>query len=72
MRNRFFADNLERLIKERGITQNELGAAIGITQSVVSAYVNGTQPKIDMAIKIADYFGVSVYDMVSMPPVENE
>ena len=72
MSNGTFAASLERLIEEKGITQKELGDAIGTTQAAISGYVRGAKPKIDMAIKIADYFGVSVYDMVSMPPVENE
>ena len=70
MRDSTFAINLERLLQEKGITQAKLSEEIGTTQSVISAYVRGTKPKIDMAIKIADYFGVSIYDMVKLPPVD--
>lgn len=53
---------IESLRKERRITQEELGNAIGVTAMAVSYYENGTRvPRDDTKIKIANYFCVPVH-----------
>lgn len=55
-----FGDNLKRLRKERGLTQTELGAQIGLSKAVVSKYETGMgYPTFDVLIRIAQYFGVT-------------
>ena len=57
-------DALSRRIRElridNDLKQGEMGAAIGITQNMVSNYENGREPPIDTVIAYAAYFGVSV------------
>lgn len=51
---------LKMLRKEKGITQENLSAMIGISQVTVSEYENGRNfPSADNLIKLADFFGVS-------------
>lgn len=55
-----FAKSISELMRERGITQEEIAAEIGKTRQTVSQYVNGiSEPGYDTLVKIADYFGVS-------------
>ena len=48
-------------LKERKVTQGELAAAIGISESALSRFLSGKTDKIgdDSIIKIADFLGVS-------------
>ncbi len=52
---------IKELRKEEGKTQREIAAAIGVSAQVFRNYEIGrNQPSIEMLIKIADYFLVSV------------
>lgn len=52
---------LRALRKEKGLTQTDLGNLLGITVSAYGNYELGQrEPSIEMLIKLADYFGVSV------------
>ena len=54
-------NNLKKLRKERGISQREVAAQLGIAQNSYSRYENGSrQPDIEQLNKLADFFGVSV------------
>ena len=56
-----FSETLSRLRRERGLTQAELGARLGISKSAVSMYECGNrEPELDLLEKMADVFGVSV------------
>lgn len=60
-----FGDNLERIRKDRKVSQAKLGAALGLTQQMVSSYEKETSsPNIDVLIKIAQYFNVSIDTLV--------
>lgn len=53
--------NLKKLRKEYGKTQTEIAKDLGIMQNTYCNYENGVfEPSIEMLIKIADYFGVSL------------
>lgn len=55
------AQKIIDLRKEKGDTQNELAKKIGTTNKVVWTYEKGRcEPSIDLLIKLADYFNVSV------------
>jgi transcriptional regulator with XRE-family HTH domain len=57
----FFAERLQELRENRFITRKDLAAALNITISALGMYERGQrEPNIDMLIRIADYFGVSV------------
>ncbi len=52
---------LKTLRKQKHITQRALADALHISQTSVSKYERGeTEPDIDMIIKIADYFEISI------------
>ena len=54
-------ERIQDQLKERKITQGELAAAIGISESALSRFLSGKTDKIgdDSIIKIADFLGVS-------------
>lgn len=69
-----FSERLKRLRKERGITQEQLAAIIGVERSSIGKYEGKSQiiPSDDVKYRIAEYFGVSVdyllgYTDVSTP-----
>lgn len=52
---------LKHLRTLRGVTQNEVSLAIGCSSVVYNRYENGErEPSIEMLIKLADFFEVSV------------
>lgn len=54
-------DRLTLMREKAGITQGELANRIGVTQSAIAYYESGKrEPSVQVAIKIAQYFGVSV------------
>jgi transcriptional regulator with XRE-family HTH domain len=40
-----FAKNLEKLLKERGLTQKSLASIAGVSPSTMNEYLNGNQPQ---------------------------
>lgn len=53
--------NLKLLRDERGVSQQKLADAIGMSQSSINDYENrGIEPDISTLIKISDYFETSV------------
>lgn len=54
---------LERL--KRGLSADAVGKAIGVSGRTVAAWENGTTPAVDAAMRLAKYYGVSVYDLFS-------
>ena len=60
---------IKTLRKRRGITQQQLAAALGISQCAISAYERNTRkPQILLIKKIADYFGVTVDELIADDP----
>ena len=56
---------LKRLRRQKRITQFELAEALNISQTSVSKYERGvTQPDLNVIVLMADYFGVSVDELV--------
>jgi len=51
---------LKQLRKAHGMTQEELGAKIGLSKAVVSKYETGIgYPSFDVLVRIAQYLGVT-------------
>ena len=51
------------------VTQKELAAKLGISPTTLAGYENaGKDPKIATLIKLADFYGVSVDNLVREPP----
>ncbi len=60
------AENLEYLIKNRGIDQKILAEQIGVSDTTISNWVRGLKyPRIDKIQLIADYFGIKYTDLVT-------
>jgi len=57
--------NIRGLLKARGLTQRDLGAAIHLGQAAVSTRLTG---RVDLTVRevdrIADFLGVGPYDLV--------
>lgn len=60
-----FGKNLERIRKDKKVSQTQLGAALGITQQMISSYEKEiSSPNLDVLLKIAEYFNVSIDSLV--------
>ena len=56
-----FAERLQELREDKGISRKDLAASLNITVSALGMYEQGRrEPNIDMLIKMADYFDVSI------------
>ena len=52
---------LRQLRTLKGVTQKEVGKALGCSEVAYNRYENGErEPSLEMVVKIADYFGVTV------------
>ena len=61
-----FAENLAGLRKYKGMSQEELASAIGVSRQTLSKYETGESvPDIDRTRAIAAAFGVSIDDLVN-------
>lgn len=60
-----FADNLERLMKQRCVKSVDVCSSIGISKSTYSNWLNARMyPRIDRIEQLANYFNVSKSDLV--------
>lgn len=56
-----FKTNLQRLREERGLSQRELGEAIGVSTGTIGNYEIGyREPNFETLEKIADFFNVPI------------
>lgn len=56
-----FGDRLKELREDMGLSQDDLAEILGVKQSTISSYeTNAILPSLDIAVKIADYFSVSL------------
>jgi len=66
-----FHDNLKFLRRKKGFSQQRLADILGIGRPALNSYERNTQPNMELLIKMADHFNVSVdallrYDLSSM------
>jgi Predicted transcriptional regulators len=67
------ADNLNRLRKERSITQDDLANFIGVSFQAVSKWERGDgYPDITILPSIANFYGVSLDELVGMNEIKNK
>ena len=60
-------NKVQRLRTKVGITQGELGSALGVTRQTIIAIEKGNYtPSVMLAIKIAKYFKKSVEDVFNI------
>lgn len=66
------ADNLQLLRKQKGITQEELAEVFGVTSQSVSKWELGINcPDIMMLPKLADYYRVSIDELLGYKPLSS-
>lgn len=57
-------NRIEELRKERGIKQDELADIMEVSRQTISSLENGRyNPSINLAFKLARYFGVTIEDI---------
>jgi len=55
-----FAINLSKLRREKGLSQRQAAAELGVSQALLSHYeTDAREPKLDFIIKICDYYSVT-------------
>lgn len=60
--------NLREYRLNRGISQQKLGEIVGVSQQAIYKYENTPiEPDIAILTKLADYFGVSLDDLLGHP-----
>ena len=61
-----FAENFKVLRKEKGVTQEKIAEALGVTSQSISRWeLNICYPDLELLPSIANYFGVSVDRLLS-------
>ena len=57
-------NRIESIRKERGIRQEEFAKALGVSRQTISSLENGRyNPSIQLAFKIARYFGMTIEEV---------
>jgi transcriptional regulator with XRE-family HTH domain len=67
-----FARNIRRLRQERGLTQRQLALDLGLEghQHIGNLELGRKEPSVELALSIADLFGVSLQDLVTTSILE--
>ncbi len=66
-------NRLEEIRKQRGIKQEELAEAMGVSRQTISSLENGRyNPSVILAIKLARYFQTKVEDIFIYEEEQNE
>lgn len=67
-----FAKTLNRLLVEKGIHQEDLAEALGISTGSISSYRNGSkEPRLGMIVKIANFLGVDCHYLMTGVQAKN-
>ena len=57
-------NRIEEIRKDRGIRQEEFAKALGVSRQTISSLENGRyNPSIQLAFKIARYFGMTIEEI---------
>ena len=66
-------NKLEEIRKQKGIKQEELADAMGVSRQTISSLENGRyNPSVILAIKLARYFRLSVEDIFIYEETKDE
>ena len=67
-----FADNLKKIISQRGTTQRRIAEELGITETTISRYVTtgpkGRTPNVESLVALAQVLNVSLDTLVGVEP----
>ena len=68
-----FGENLERIRKGKNVSQKQLGDALGLTQQMISSYEKDfSAPNMEVLLKLASYFNVSLDTLVGYTPKQSQ
>lgn len=68
-----FKENLKKLRKEKGISQEQLGEIVGVSRSAIAGYEQGwVNPSQKVLIKLSELFNVSIDFIMGQIPNEIE
>lgn len=56
-------NNLQKILDEQGRKYGWLAEQVGINRNTVTNLINGAEPKLKVAYRIAKVLGVSIYDI---------
>ncbi|MBE6755512.1 MAG: helix-turn-helix transcriptional regulator [Ruminococcaceae bacterium] len=71
--NIYLGENLKNLRRKRNLTQEKLAEFLGVSFQAVSKWERGdTYPDISMLPEIADFFKISVDELLGVNRAENE
>lgn len=60
------ADNIRHLRTQKGLSQTAMAEAVGLKRGNIASYEKElAQPSIENLVKISDYFGVDIHQMVN-------
>lgn len=59
-----YSDNLCKLMNEKGISSYKLAKDIGVHVSTISNWKDGRAPKVEHLKLVADYFGVTLDELL--------
>ena len=66
-------NRLEEIRKQRGIRQEELAEAMGVSRQTISSLENGRyNPSVILAIKLARHFGMNVEEIFLYEEAQDE
>lgn len=64
---------LKEFREQKGLSQTELANSVGLKQTTISQYENGSRrPNLSMAKKLADTLGMSLDDFACLSTFQNE
>lgn len=67
-----FAENLKKIISQKGTTQREVAEKLGVTETTVSRYVTtgpkGRTPNVESLVALAQILNVSLDTLVGVEP----
>ena len=69
----YIGENIKRLRREKGVTQEKLAEHLGISTQAVSKWERGeTLPDITLVIPLASYFGISTDELLGLDEAKNK
>lgn len=64
---------LKTLRMQKGMTQEEVAAKVGIAHNTYVRYENDMRkPKLDSAVKLAEFYGVTTAELLAGEPIKKE
>lgn len=73
MEREYFSQKIRALRKDKGLTQEQLAQELGLSVQAVSKWeCAASYPDIEMLVRIAEYFGTGIGELLTTPPPPQE